>query len=62
MLRTQRRVDPATGKRSPELVPGTAMVNAYYIYLVDEDFGPCFVKFCSYFPTTPSCVSTATST
>ena len=50
VLRTQRRVDPATGKRSPELVPGTAMVNAYYIYLVDDDFGPCFIKFCSYFP------------
>ncbi len=50
VLRTQRRVDPATGKASPELVASTAMVNAYYIYLVDDDFGPCFVKFCSYFP------------
>ena len=26
------------------------MVNQYYVYLVDEDFGPLFVKFCSYFP------------
>ena len=26
------------------------MVNHYYVYLVDEDFGPLFVKFCSYFP------------
>ena len=24
--------------------------NHYYVYLVDEDFGPLFVKFCSYFP------------
>src|SRR5712692_9687611 len=22
----------------------------YYVYLVDKDFGPLFVKFCSYFP------------
>ena len=26
------------------------MVNHYYIYLVDRDFGPLFIKFCSYFP------------
>ena len=50
VLRTQKRVDPATGWASPELVPSTAMVNAFYIYLVDDDFGPCFIKFCSYFP------------
>lgn len=28
----------------------TAMVNVYYFYCVDEDFGPFFIKFCSYFP------------
>ena len=28
----------------------TAMMNHYYVYLVDEDFGPLFLKFCSYFP------------
>jgi hypothetical protein len=28
----------------------TAMVNFYYFYCVDEDFGPFFIKFCSYFP------------
>jgi hypothetical protein len=28
----------------------TAMVNFYYLYCVDEDFGPFFLKFCSYFP------------
>ena len=26
------------------------MVNQYYFYCVDEDFGPFFLKFCSYFP------------
>ena len=26
------------------------MVNHYYIYIFDEDFGPLFLKFCSYFP------------
>jgi hypothetical protein len=30
----------------------TAMVNHYYFYCVDEDFGPFFIKFCSYFPYT----------
>jgi hypothetical protein len=26
------------------------MVNNFYIYCVDRDFGPFFLKFCSYFP------------
>ena len=26
------------------------MVNHFYSYCVDEDFGPFFLKFCSYFP------------
>ena len=30
----------------------TAMVNVYYFYCVDADFGPFFIKFCSYFPYT----------
>src|SRR6188768_138450 len=28
------------------------LVNFYYFYCVDEDFGPFFLKFCSYFPYT----------
>jgi hypothetical protein len=28
----------------------TAMVNFFYFYCVDADFGPFFLKFCSYFP------------
>ena len=50
MLRTERRHDRATGAAYPRLADTTAMVNHYYVYLVDEDFGPLFVKFCSYFP------------
>jgi hypothetical protein len=30
----------------------TAMVNFYYFYAVDQDFGPFFLKICSYFPYT----------
>ena len=26
------------------------MVNHFYFYVVDDDFGPFFLKFCSYFP------------
>ena len=26
------------------------MVNVYYFYCLDRDFGPFFIKFCSYFP------------
>ena len=25
-------------------------VTVYYFYIVDDDFGPCFIKICSYFP------------
>ena len=28
----------------------TAIVNHYYFYGIDEDFGPFFLKFCTYFP------------
>ena len=28
----------------------TGVVNQFYVYAVDDDFGPFFVKFCSYFP------------
>ena len=48
--RTERRHDPATGVTYPWLVSSTAMVNHYYFYAVDDDFGPFFLKFCSYFP------------
>ena len=50
VLRTQAQVDPASGRRSPELAFSTALPNAYYFYAVDADFGSFFLKFCSYFP------------
>jgi hypothetical protein len=50
--RTERRLNSKTGKKYPWLVSSTALVNHYYFYCVDEDFGPFFLKFCSYFPYT----------
>src|ERR1700680_2321224 len=52
VTRTQRRRSAQTGQTYPWIVDGTAMVNHYYFYCVDEDFGPFFLKFCSYFPYT----------
>src|SRR5436190_1274434 len=50
VFRTERRRNPKTGQAYPWIVRSTAMVNHYYIYAVDRDFGPFFLKFCSYFP------------
>jgi len=50
--RTESRRNPETGARYPWIVWSSAMVNHYYFYGVDKDFGPFFVKFCSYFPYT----------
>ena len=50
VLRTEKRRNPATGQTYPWLVRSTAMVNHFYIYAVDEDFGPFFLKFGTYFP------------
>jgi len=50
VLRTERRRNPKTGATYPWLVRSTAMVNQFYVYAVDRDFGPFFLKFCSYFP------------
>jgi hypothetical protein len=52
VFRTERRRNPATGAAYPWVVTATAMVNQFYIYAVDEDFGPFFLKFSSYFPYT----------
>ncbi|HLA88797.1 MAG TPA: hypothetical protein VJL28_00005 [Gemmatimonadaceae bacterium] len=48
VFRTEKRRD-ARGVY-PWIIRSTAMVNHYYVYLVDKDFGPLFIKFCSYFP------------
>ena len=50
VFRTEKRRNPETGLSYPWIVRSTAMVNQYYIYAVDRDFGPFFIKFCSYFP------------
>jgi hypothetical protein len=50
--RTEKRTNPRTGKKYPWLVRTTSMVNHFYFYCIDEDFGPFFLKFCSYFPYT----------
>ncbi len=52
VFRTEKRKNPTTGQRYPWIVRTTAMVNHYYLYCVDRDFGPFFLKFCSYFPYT----------
>jgi hypothetical protein len=50
VMRTERRRNPHTGGTYPWIVASTAMVNHLYFYCVDEDFGPFFLKFCTYFP------------
>jgi hypothetical protein len=52
VFRTEKRHNPITGASYPWIVRTTAMVNHFYIYAVDDDFGPFFIKFCSYFPYT----------
>jgi hypothetical protein len=49
LFRTERRRD-AEGKSYPWIVKTTGVVNQFYVYAVDADFGPFFLKFCSYFP------------
>src|SRR6266516_6117760 len=50
VCRTEKRRNPETGQPYPWLVRSTALVNQYYIYAIDREFGPFFLKFCSYFP------------
>lgn len=49
VFRTEKRRD-AAGKKYPWIIRSTAMPNHYYFYILDRDFGPLFIKFCSYFP------------
>lgn len=52
VFRTEKRRNPATGATYPWIVRSTALVNQYYFYCMDLDFGPFFLKFSSYFPYT----------
>lgn len=45
---TRKRVE--SGGTIPWIIYSTALVNVYYFYCLDQDFGPFFLKFCSYFP------------
>jgi len=40
VFRTEKRRSPTTGRPYPWIVRSTAMVNHYYVYAVDRDFGP----------------------
>ncbi len=51
-FRVTKKISAYTGKPFPWLSRATVMCNHYYFYLVDEDFGPMFIKFASYFPYT----------
>src|ERR1700761_4778505 len=52
--RVPRTVRKAFGNGGtiPWINYSSANVNFYYFYCLDEDFGPFFLKFCSYFPYT----------
>ena len=49
LFRTEKRRN-AKGVAYPWIVRSTGVVNHFYVYAVDGDFGPFFLKFCSYFP------------
>jgi hypothetical protein len=49
LFRTEKRRHP-DGVSYPWIVKSTGVVNQFYFYCVDADFGPFFLKFCSYFP------------
>jgi hypothetical protein len=49
LFRTEKRRD-RDGRSYPWIVASTGVVNQFYFYCLDADFGPFFLKFCSYFP------------
>src|SRR4051794_22739830 len=44
VFRTEKRRNPDTGQTYPWIVRSTAMVNHFYFYGADEDFGPFFIR------------------
>lgn len=52
VFRTEKRRNPETGRTYPWISWSTAMVNAWYFYGLDSEFGPFFLKYCTYFPYT----------
>ena len=61
VYRTEKCVNPSTGKAYPWLVITTALPNHFYFYGNDSDFGPFFIKFGTFFPYTRSSASTDTT-
>jgi hypothetical protein len=49
VFRTEKRTD-SNGKKYPWIVKTSTPVNQFYFYCIDDDFGPFFLKFCTYFP------------
>jgi hypothetical protein len=49
-FRTLKRRNAVTGAPYPWLYRTSVLVNHYYFYLVDAEFGPLFIKFAAYFP------------
>src|SRR5262249_33666519 len=50
VFRPEKRRPGSNGATYPWIVQATAMVNHIYFYCFDDDFGPFFIKFCTYFP------------
>src|SRR5215813_6990812 len=50
VYRTEKRHNPKKNTSYAWIVKSTALVNNYYFYCLDQNFGPFFLKFCSYFP------------
>ncbi len=48
----RKKINHEQGYSYPWLERSTVMCNQYYCYLVDQDFGPLFIKFSGYFPYT----------
>jgi hypothetical protein len=51
-FRAEKKINPANGQPFPWLARTTVMCNQYCVCLVDEDFGPLFIRFSSCFPYT----------
>jgi hypothetical protein len=49
VFRTDKRRD-AQGKTYPWIIRSTTPVNHYDVYILDHDFAPLFLTFCTYFP------------
>jgi hypothetical protein len=49
VFRTEKRT-AQNGKKYAWIVKSATPVNQFYFYCIDEDFGPFFLKFCTYFP------------